>query len=188
MALGIWDKVRGRIIENRGDIESIQEIPDTIKKLYKTSFSVSPYAVIEVAARAQKWVDQALSRNMYLETRDINQLLHIYSTAWKKGLKSTYYLHMKPQHNAEQSTVSVNKQELTGKKGFAAMRSTNGGFATIQTSAHADPANSTITVDVEAKVSAPVASNVNVGKATRIINPEEFGIDPGEANICEGCQ
>jgi hypothetical protein len=95
---------------------------------------------------------------------------------------------MKPQHNAEQSTVSVNKQELTGKKGFAAMRSTNGGFATIQTSAHADPANSTITVDVEAKVSAPVASNVNVGKATRIINPEEFGIDPGEANICEGCQ
>jgi hypothetical protein len=48
--------------------------------------------------------------------------------------------------------------------------------------------NSTITVDVEAKVSAPVASNVNVGKATRIINPEEFGIDPGEANICEGCQ
>ena len=190
MALGIWEKVRGRIIENRGDIESIDEIPDAIKKLYKTSFSVSPYAVIEVAARAQKWVDQALSRNMYLETRDINQLLHIYSTAWKKGLKSTYYLHMKPQHNAEQSTVSVNKQELTGKKGFAAMRSANGGFASIQTSAHADPTNSTITVDVEAKVSAPapVASNINVSKTTRVINPEEFGIDPGEANICEGCQ
>ena len=121
-ALGIWDKVKTRIIENRGDIESIEEIPESVKRIYKTSFSVSPYAVIEVAARAQKWVDQALSRNMYLETRDINQLLHIYSTAWKKGLKSTYYLHMKPQHNAEQSTMVVNKGQALGKKGFAAMR------------------------------------------------------------------
>ncbi len=190
MARGIWEKVRGRIIEHRGDIELIEEIPDSIKKIYKTSFSVSPYAVIEVAARAQKWVDQALSRNMYLETRDINQLLHIYSAAWKKGLKSTYYLHMKPQHNAEQSTVSVNKQELTGKRGFAAMRTNSGnGFASIQTSAHADPNNSTITVDVEAKVSTgPVASNIKTAPVSRIINPEDFGIDPNDANICEGCQ
>lgn len=235
-ALGIWDKVKSKIIENRGDIEFIEEIPENIKKIYKTSFSVSPYAVIEVAARAQKWVDQALSRNMYLETRDINQLMHIYAAAWKKGLKSTYYLHMKPQHNAEQSTVNVNKQSETGKRGFAAMRmsapavtvasvassaaemntstnenlaervaqavsqGSNGNIATIQASAHANPENSTITVDVEATMQAASGAAVQTSQGfggtsaggntskPKMINPNDFGVDPGEALVCDGCQ
>lgn len=121
--MGIWEKVRESIIENQGDISSIQGIPQHMKDIYKTSFSTSPYAYVEVAARAQKWVDQALSRNMYLETRDIDETMNIYTTAWKKGLKSTYYLHMKPRHTAEQSTTKVNKAEKMGKKGFASVAS-----------------------------------------------------------------
>jgi len=118
--MGLWEKVRDEIIEAQGDIENISDIPDHIKKIYKTSFTTSPFAFIEVAARAQKWVDQALSRNMYLETRDIEETMKIYQTAWEKGVKTTYYLHMKPRHTAEQSTVHVNKAEKMGKKGFAA--------------------------------------------------------------------
>jgi ribonucleoside-diphosphate reductase alpha chain len=121
--MGIWEKVRDQIVENQGDISNISGIPVHIKDIYKTSFTTSPYAYIEVAARAQKWVDQALSRNMYLETRDIDETMDIYTTAWKKGLKSTYYLHMKPRHTAEQSTVKVNKAEKMGKRGFAAVAS-----------------------------------------------------------------
>ena len=120
--MGIWEKVSDIIIENQGDISQIPGIPQHIKDIYKTSFTTSPYAFIEVAARAQKWVDQALSRNMYLETRDIDETMRIYSTAWEKGVKTTYYLHMKPRHSAEQSTVKVNKAEKIGKKGFAAIR------------------------------------------------------------------
>jgi len=122
--MGIWEKVKEAIIENQGDISSIPEIPQALKEIYKTSFTTSPHAYIEVAARAQKWVDQALSRNMYLETRDIDETMDIYTAAWKKGLKSTYYLHMKPRHTAEQSTTKVNKAEKMGKKGFAAVAST----------------------------------------------------------------
>jgi ribonucleoside-diphosphate reductase alpha chain len=121
--MGIWEKVREAIVENQGDISSIALIPQHTKDIYKTSFTTSPYAYIEVAARAQKWVDQALSRNMYLETRDIDETMAIYTTAWKKGLKSTYYLHMKPRHTAEQSTTKVNKAEKMGKRGFAAVAS-----------------------------------------------------------------
>ena len=118
--MGIWEAVREEIIVNQGDIASISHIPQHIKDIYKTSFSTSPYAFIEVAARAQKWVDQALSRNMYLETRDIGETMNIYMNAWQKGVKSTYYLHMKPRHTAEQSTTHVNKAEKMGKRGFAA--------------------------------------------------------------------
>jgi ribonucleoside-diphosphate reductase alpha chain len=119
--LGIWDDVKEDVLRTQGDVQQIDAIPQHIKDVYKTSFQLSPYSFIEVAARAQKWVDQAISRNMYLETRNIDDYIDIYTTAWKRGLKTTYYLHVKPRHTAEQSTVKVNKSETgTGprKSGF----------------------------------------------------------------------
>jgi ribonucleoside-diphosphate reductase alpha chain len=119
--LGIWDEVKEDVLRLQGDVQQIDAVPQRVKDVYKTSFQLSPYAFIEVAARAQKWVDQAISRNMYLETRDIDEYVNIYSTAWKKGLKTTYYLHVKPRHQAEQSTVKVNKAETSSgprKAGF----------------------------------------------------------------------
>ena len=107
--LRLWDNLKDEIFAAQGDIQDIDGIPQNIKDVYKTSFQLSPYAFIEVAARAQKWVDQAISRNMYLETRDIDEYVKIYSEAWKRGLKTTYYLHVKPRHQSEQTTVSVDK-------------------------------------------------------------------------------
>lgn len=119
--LNLWDSVREQIIENQGDIANVEDIPENIREIYKTSFSTDPVGVIEVAARAQKWIDQGLSRNMYLETRDIDETMKIYSAAWSKGLKTTYYLHMKPRHTAEQSTTKVNKAAKLGKVGFGSL-------------------------------------------------------------------
>ncbi len=121
--LGIWDQVKDDLLINQGDIQEIDTIPDELKAVYKTSFQLSPYAFIEVAARAQKWVDQAISRNMYLDTRDIDEYEKIYLEAWKRGLKTTYYLHVKPRHQSEQTTVKSNKAEKIqktngGKVGF----------------------------------------------------------------------
>lgn len=124
--LGLWGQVRESILRSQGDIQGIAEIPDHLKQVYKTSFQLSPYAFLEVAGRAQKWIDQAISRNMYLETRDIGDMMDIYYGAWERGVKTTYYLHMKPRHQAEQSTVKVNKAEelKTGAgRGFAAAAS-----------------------------------------------------------------
>jgi ribonucleoside-diphosphate reductase alpha chain len=124
---GLWEKTREDILRSQGDIQTLDAIPQDLKDIYKTSFQLSPFAFLEVASRAQKWIDQAISRNMYLETRDIDDLMAIYSGAWKRGVKTTYYLHMKPRHTAEQSTVKVNKAEQiqgsdsgTPKKGFGA--------------------------------------------------------------------
>lgn len=128
--LGIWDDVKEDILRTQGDVQQIEAIPKHIKDVYKTSFQLSPYSFIEVAARAQKWIDQAISRNMYLETRDIDEYVEIYSTAWKRGLKTTYYLHVKPRHQAEQSTVKVNKAESLSS---GAPRKSGFGFAKKQT-------------------------------------------------------
>lgn len=122
-ALGLWGSVRESILRSQGDVQIIDAIPDDLKEVYKTSFQLSPYAFLEVAARAQKWIDQAISRNMYLETRDLGEMMDIYYGAWERGVKTTYYLHMKPRHQAEQSTVKVNKSEdidAGAKRGFGA--------------------------------------------------------------------
>jgi ribonucleoside-diphosphate reductase alpha chain len=125
--LNLWEEVKDELLINQGDIQNIEVIPQHLKDVYKTSFQISPYAFIEVAARAQKWVDQAISRNMYLETRDIDEYEKIYLEAWKRGLKTTYYLHVKPRHQSEQTTVKSNKTEKINQSG--SVRRTGFGFA-----------------------------------------------------------
>jgi ribonucleoside-diphosphate reductase alpha chain len=133
-ARGLWDAVREPILRSQGDIQNIDAVPDDLKAVYKTSFQLSPYSFLEVAARAQKWIDQSISRNMYLETRDLGDMMDIYYAAWERGVKTTYYLHMKPRHTAEQSTVKVNKSEDVPQK---AETSNEGVAATATTSAPA---------------------------------------------------
>jgi ribonucleoside-diphosphate reductase alpha chain len=180
-AEGLWEKTREEILENHGDIEEIKDIPDHIKRIYKTSFNVSPYAYIEVAARAQKWVDMGISRNMYLDIRDIDEIMNIYTTAWDKGLKTTYYLHMKPRHSAEQSTTVVNKAELTGKKGFAALR---------EKAAAVKPEEP---VKIPEMQSVPTPSTISVEEKVAVAQPVgikkiHISEDPQDALLCEGCQ
>ncbi|MEO8691168.1 MAG: ribonucleoside-diphosphate reductase subunit alpha [Candidatus Saccharimonas sp.] len=127
--LNLWDEVKNEVLSRLGDIQEIDVIPRRIRDIYKTSFQVAPTAFIEVAARAQKWVDQAISRNMYLETRDIDEYVDIYTDCWKRGLKTTYYLHVKPRHQAEQSTTKVNKLEDIAKQ--SGTRKTGFGFAKV---------------------------------------------------------
>jgi ribonucleoside-diphosphate reductase alpha chain len=176
----LWEKTREAILENHGDIESIAEIPDEIKKIYKTSFSVSPYAYIEVAARAQKWVDMGISRNMYLDIRNINEIMNIYTAAWDKGLKTTYYLHMKPRHSAEQSTTVVNKAQALGKRGFAVLRNPEAPKEKVQDEEGATMAEEET---VEDNTTA-LATNTKVGKVDTVNIAE----DPQNKFLCESCQ
>ncbi|WP_317232516.1 ribonucleoside-diphosphate reductase subunit alpha, partial [Clavibacter capsici] len=151
--LGLWETVRESILRSQGDIQNIAAIPDSVKATYRTSFQLSPYAFLEVAARAQKWIDQAISRNMYLETRDLGDMMDIYFAGWERGVKTTYYLHMKPRHTAEQSTVKVDKSQDadgTKRKGFGGF----GGGAPAAVPATAAPA-STATADAPAPEAAP---------------------------------
>lgn len=108
---GLWDDVKDELLRAQGDLSQIDAVPAELKRIYRTSFQLSPYAYLNVAGRAQKWIDQAISRNIYLASRDVNEMVDLYTTAWRMGVKTTYYLHMMPRHTAEQSTVKINKAE-----------------------------------------------------------------------------
>lgn len=120
--LGLWEQVREDLLRHQGDLSKVEGVPADLQEIYRTSFQLSPYAFIHVAARAQKWIDQAISRNIYLQSRDVGEMVELYSAAWRMGVKTTYYLHMMPRHTAEQSTVKVNKAEQTAPVGGAPRR------------------------------------------------------------------
>lgn len=106
---GLWEAARDRIVEERGDLQPIAEIPADVRRRYPTAYQVPPEVYLEVAARAQKWVDMGISRNLFLADRDLGAMERVYLEAWRRGLKSTYYLFMAPRMYAEPSTVRVNK-------------------------------------------------------------------------------
>ncbi len=172
--MGIWEKVKDLIIEYQGDISEIEGIPQHLKDIYKTSFTTSPHAFIEVAARAQKWVDQALSRNMYLETRDIDETMNIYMSAWAKGVKTTYYLHMKPRHTAEQSTVTVNKAVKIGKVGFGAV------FKKTESAPQpfASPLQKTLEIPVTASMTSEIPTNPAQASLASAVSAEVQATQP----------
>ncbi len=181
----LWEQVKGKIVQHQGDIEGIEEIPADLKAIYKTSFTTSPYAYVEVAARAQKWVDQALSRNMYLDTRDNDEIMKIYSTAWEKGVKTTYYLHMKPRHTAEQSTVAVNKATTMGKVGFGALK------AKMSEDRQKEDLAAMPSVESPIKVAEPtpmVAQAQSQTPAPAAKAPFVCPVDPAERAQCDSCQ
>lgn len=124
--LGLWESVKDELLAVQGDLSRVEGVPQHLVDVYKTSFQLDPHAFLEVAARAQKWIDQAISRNIYLEDRDVDKMMELYAFAWEKGVKTTYYLHMKPRHTAEQSTVRVNKTENINKTGSASGRAATG--------------------------------------------------------------
>ncbi|MBI4117461.1 MAG: ribonucleoside-diphosphate reductase subunit alpha [Parcubacteria group bacterium] len=178
-AAGLWEKVKDELISRFGDLSEIDGIPDDIKNIYKTSFQLDPRAFIEIAARSQKWIDQALSRNMYLETRDIEEIINIYIQAWEKGLKTTYYLHMKPRHRAEQSTTKVNKAKTIGKKGFGHIQTSDEEKKSADTAAGAQDDKG-------------MKKNVGFGgiasSEEKKVNMDQVPVDPQEKFLCESCQ
>lgn len=62
-------------------------------ELAKTMFEIDPIWIIKSAAARQKWIDQAQSTNIFVKAGVKGKdLANIYITAWKEGLKTTYYL------------------------------------------------------------------------------------------------
>ncbi len=75
-----------------GSVNALQGLPEDIKAVFSQAFEIDSHWLIEAAARRQKWIDQALSLNLYMAEPSGKQLDSLYKTAWSRGLKTTYYL------------------------------------------------------------------------------------------------
>lgn len=106
-ALNLWDEVMVNDLKYfNGSVQAISRIPDELKTRYATAFEMDPMWLIEAASRRQKWLDQAQSLNIYMAKPSGKKLDNVYRQAWKRGLKTTYYLRSLGASNAEKSTVA----------------------------------------------------------------------------------
>ena len=104
--LNLWNSnIRNEIIKNNGHIQTIQEIPQDIRNLYKTVWDISQKVIIDMAADRAPYICQSQSMNIHIESnRQKITSAHFY--AWKKGLKTgMYYLRNKPLVEATKFTV-----------------------------------------------------------------------------------
>ncbi|MBW7902496.1 MAG: ribonucleoside-diphosphate reductase subunit alpha [Rhodocyclaceae bacterium] len=92
-ALGLWDEVMIADLKYyHGSLAKIERVPAELKARYATAFEIDPTWLVEAAARRQKWIDQAQSLNLYVAGASGRQLDALYQLAWRRGLKTTYYL------------------------------------------------------------------------------------------------
>lgn len=118
MKLGLWnDTIRQKLIINDGTTQNIDEIPEDIKNLYKTSFELSQKVLIDQSADRAPFVCQTQSMNLFVENPDNNKLSSMHFYAWSKGLKTgIYYLRSKTKATAQKFTVDVELQKFANVK------------------------------------------------------------------------
>jgi len=119
--MGLWDEVMIADLKYfDGNLAKIDRVPAELRKLYATAFEVEPQWLVEAAARRQKWIDQAQSLNIYMAGASGKRLDDTYKLAWKRGLKTTYYLRSMGATHAEKSTVKAGQLNAVPESGMPA--------------------------------------------------------------------
>ncbi|MHB8266641.1 MAG: ribonucleoside-diphosphate reductase subunit alpha, partial [Acidithiobacillus ferrivorans] len=113
--LELWDEVMVNDLKYfDGSVMPVDRIPASIKPLYANAFETDPAWLVEAAARRQKWLDQAQSLNLYFGQPSGKKIDETYRLAWKRGLKTTYYLRSLSATAAEKSTVQTGTLNAVG--------------------------------------------------------------------------
>ena len=105
---GLWnDSIRSRLKMAEGSVQGLDELPATVRELYRTAWEVPMRSLIDMAADRGAFIDQSQSLNLFIENPNIGQLSSMYFYAWKRGIKTTYYLRSRPATRIAKTTVDT---------------------------------------------------------------------------------
>lgn len=118
--LDLWTPpIIQQVVGADGDVTNL-DIPIAIKSKYAAVGDRNMELMILANAARQRWVDQAISFNMYYFGSSGKDLSDLYMLAWKAGLKTTYYLRGTGATKIEKSTVEQGKRLPDSGDTFAA--------------------------------------------------------------------
>ena len=102
---GLWSSEIASMVKNvDGDLSLLSGvIPENIVNKYKTAFDRDMFQLIKANGVRQKWIDQAVSFNLYNKSTSLKYLNDIYMACWEEGLKTTYYLRNRAASKVEKS-------------------------------------------------------------------------------------
>lgn len=113
IALNLWDdSMKNRIMQANGSVQTIPEIPENIKALYKTVWEISQKAIIDMSADRGAYICQSQSLNIHLQEPNFGKMTSMHFYAWEKGLKTgMYYLRTKAAADAIKFTIDKGVRE-----------------------------------------------------------------------------
>lgn len=132
-AAGLWDQMMVMDLkEFDGSLGRISRVPAELREIYATAFEIDPEWLVECAARRQVWIDQAQSLNLYMEEASGPKLDALYRLAWKRGLKSTYYLRTRSATHVEKSTGRIGQLNAVPTAQVPAVEEASGPVCTLR--------------------------------------------------------
>ncbi|GAA3852184.1 ribonucleoside-diphosphate reductase subunit alpha [Streptomyces sedi] len=106
--LGRWDEAtRQALRAGNGSVAEVPGLPETVRELYRTAWEIPQRSLIDMAADRTPYLDQSQSLNLFMASPTIGKLSSMYAYAWKRGLKTTYYLRSRPATRIAQSARSA---------------------------------------------------------------------------------
>jgi ribonucleotide reductase alpha subunit len=116
--LGLWNKnMKDIIIFNNGSIQNIDNIPEDIKKIYKTTWEIKQKNIIDMSADRGIYICQTQSLNIFMEEPDFQKLSSMHFYSWAAGLKTgSYYLRTRPRAQTQQFTIDPEFVRNNNKK------------------------------------------------------------------------
>ena len=117
MKIGLWDnKMKDMIISAGGSIQSIKEIPQELKEIYKTVWEIKQRVIVDMAADRGAFIDQSQSLNIFMANPTFKLMTSMHFYGWKKGLKTgMYYLRSRGATDAIQFTIDPNLMNNVNK-------------------------------------------------------------------------
>ncbi|XP_033125946.1 ribonucleoside-diphosphate reductase large subunit-like [Anneissia japonica] len=112
---GLWsDEMKNQLIATGGSVQSLDDVPDDLKKLYKTVWEISQRTILKMAADRGAYIDQSQSLNVHIAEPNYGKMSSMHFYAWKSGLKTgMYYLRTRPA--ADPIKFTLNKESLANK-------------------------------------------------------------------------
>ena len=105
--LGLWDKeMKDEIKLGEGSVHQVERLPEKYKQIFRTVWEVPQRSLIDMAAERGAYIDQSQSLNLFMESPTIGKMSSMYLYAWKKGLKTSYYLRSRGATRIRKTTVS----------------------------------------------------------------------------------
>ncbi len=105
--LGLWsDATRARLVVAEGSVQGLAELPAELREVFRTAWEIPMRSLIDMAAERGAFIDQSQSLNLFVESPTIGTLSSMYMHAWKRGLKTTYYLRSRPATKIGKTTVA----------------------------------------------------------------------------------
>jgi ribonucleoside-diphosphate reductase alpha chain len=107
------DDIWKSIITNGGSIQHLDFLDQQTKDVFKTAVEIDQRWVIEMAADRQKYICQSQSLNVFFPSNVSKQELHaIHIMAWKKRVKTLYYLRSEAYKRAEKVSDEALRQYI----------------------------------------------------------------------------